>query len=109
MTDLLSHHHSPTSTSTDDIWSADPATHVVPPTDIPNEDAPPHIFGDLAILDPLSPGSTPPPFVTKDHFNSLLLLSRLLKTHDKLTSVDIKMMQELDQHFRDVIKNINKH
>ena len=107
--------HYPLSSITDlhcpasDIWSNAPATTVQEPAGKPDENAPPQIFGDLTIMDPLSTGSTPPPFITKDHFNSRLLLSRLLKTHDKLTSLDIKMMQESDPHFREVIKNINHH
>ena len=49
-----------------DIWSPDQAARVIPPVDTLNEDAPPHIFGDLEIMEPLMPVSQPPPFVIKD-------------------------------------------
>ena len=90
------------------IWSTDQPAALLPPDDVQDE-TPPRIFGDLDILEPLVPVGQPPPFVTADHFNSFIFLSRLLKTHDKLNALDIRMMQNLDPHFRLIMSNAPKH
>ena len=101
----LSH---PTSGPSSDIWpDRDPA--IQPPPNDQQDENPPQIFGDLQLMNPLPPGDKPPPFVSKDHFNSLVFLSRLLKTNDKLTPVDISLMQKLDPHFRQIMQNVDKH
>ena len=88
------------------IWPArDPV--LLPPPDDDQADNPPQIIGDLQILDPLPVGE-PPPFMSKDHFNSMLFLSRLLKTNDKLTPLDLQMMQNLDPHFKLIMTNVAK-
>ena len=60
-------------------------------------------------MDSLPVGDAPPPFVSKDHFNSMIFLSRLLKTNDELTPLDILLMQHLDPHFRLIMDNVEKH
>ena len=47
--------------------------------------------------------------MSNDHFNSMLFLSRLLKTNDKLTALDLQMMQEVDPHFKLIMSNVSKH
>ena len=71
--------------------------------------APPYIFGYLDILEPIVSVGQLPPFVTTDLFNSLIFLSRLLKTHDKLNALDIRIVQNLDPHFRNIMTNALKH
>ena len=57
-----------------DIWPARDPVVLLPPDEEQDEN-PPQIFGDLLIMDPLPVGEAPPPFVSKDHFNSMIFLS----------------------------------
>ena len=93
------------------------ASDVWPERDLPLPDPPTEdqqqnidqIFGDLQTLQPI-PATTKSsiPFVSKDHFNSLLFLSRLLKTNDRLTPKDISSLQQVEPYFREIMSTIKK-
>jgi hypothetical protein len=80
-------------------------TNIWPAPDFPPQS---QIIGDLPHIE-LPERKQHPPFVSNDHFNSLLFLSRLLRTQDNLSSKDIIAMQRSEPIFNQIFDNIQKH
>jgi hypothetical protein len=91
-----------------DMWPSSNIDPLPPPNVL--QDEPPHsqIIGDLPNLQ-LPEINEPPPSVSKDHYNSLLFLSRLLRTKDNLSAEDIKSMQKAEPLFSQVFDNVEKY
>ena len=93
---------------TTNMWPGPDFQPLPTPTVIQAEPPQSQIIGDLPHMQ-LPASKQHPPFVTKDHYNSLLFLSRLLRTQDNLSSRDIIAMQKSEPLFSQIFNNIEKH
>ena len=90
------------------IWPS-LAVQPLPAPDVFQQEPPQsQIIGDLPILQ-LPEIKEPPPNISKEHYNSLLFLSRLLRTQDNLRSYDIISMQKSEPLFNQLIEKYNEY
>ena len=91
-----------------DVWPSPDIDPLPPPNVLQDEPPESQIIGDLPNLQ-LPEIKQPPPSVSKEHYNSLLFLSRLLRTQDNLSAKDIISMQKAKPLFSQIFDDVERY